>query len=111
MVLNFYKGIVMVYPRVGGGTGMSYHYRTRGLGLSPRGRGNLFRPSLPDGAAGSIPAWAGEPTHGCGTRTYSTVYPRVGGGTTGFPVTKTQDEGLSPRGRGNHGVSRHEDSG
>ena len=49
----------------------------------------------------SIPAWAGEPSSGCVMLSLSTVYPRVGGGTSSAFIVTIQEEGLSPRGRGN----------
>ena len=70
-----------VYPRVGGGTRMKEMIRLRGVGLSPRGRGNPQLPITAPGTNGSIPAWAGEPFRNAARCRYWT--------------------GLSPRGRGN----------
>ena len=50
-----------VYPRVGGGTPHIMSIKTRQIGLSPRGRGNLFTSRAILHRNGSIPAWAGEP--------------------------------------------------
>ena len=70
----------LVYPRVGGGNVIPRRLKTRAAGLSPRGRGKLFRRARRQHGRGSIPAWAGEtpPPRGAGGR--SQVYPRVGGG-------------------------------
>ena len=54
--------LMRVYPRVGGGAVSRSLTRGVTIGLSPRGRGSLIEPEpLADGA-GSIPAWAGEPS-------------------------------------------------
>ena len=53
----------MVYPRVGGETRWRRSPDVRGLGLSPRGRGNPARPGRRRGGRRSIPAWAGKPAH------------------------------------------------
>ena len=52
---------VWVYPRVGGGTFLCAVPLFSFEGLSPRGRGNRWRPLFHLPAGGSIPAWAGEP--------------------------------------------------
>ncbi len=97
--------IEWVYPRVGGGTICSAGNPCTDRGLSPRGRGNrLLRSSAPQGA-GSIPAWAGEPVAYLRTLGSVAVYPRVGGGTVVSLVVFAILAGLSPRGRGNHGLS------
>ena len=49
-------------------------------GLSPRGRGKLFRAVLLKMGERSIPAWAGETSVSAPFTARSTVYPRVGGG-------------------------------
>ena len=49
----------------------------------------------------SIPACAGEPRAAYPTLDTDAVYPRVCGGTGGYLVQPFQDEGLSPRVRGN----------
>ena len=91
-----------VYPRVGGGTSRMDRMRRHDDGLSPRGRGNRVR--RPDRMAGnrSIPAWAGEPAVAPCTAPMPRVYPRVGGGTSGWQWESYPRWGLSPRGRGNH---------
>ena len=50
-----------VYPRVCGGTAMTWRWRSSGRGLSPRVRGNRSKCSGRQGNLGSIPACAGEP--------------------------------------------------
>ena len=72
---------ITVYPRVCGGTPGGRSGVQSGGGLSPRMRGNPRRSPCQCGAAGSIPAYAGEPPPDiCMPRPYS-VYPRVCGGT------------------------------
>ena len=51
--------------------------------------------------AGSIPAWAGEPTSVTLSQGFGLVYPRVGGGTRKSVDGDSYGQGLSPRGRGN----------
>ena len=51
-----------VYPRVGGGTESVTDSIHAVCGLSPRGRGNLSTMVVAATRAGSIPAWAGEPS-------------------------------------------------
>ena len=70
-----------VYPRVGGGTGVTVWAGDSEVGLSPRGRGNLRCPANLGLGVGSIPAWAGEPVVNGSDGAGCTVYPRVGGGT------------------------------
>ena len=70
-----------VYPRVGGGTLDVLDHDDVLSGLSPRGRGNLGCPPVVRFAAGSIPAWAGEPRPSRRLLDRYRVYPRVGGGT------------------------------
>ena len=50
-----------VYPRACGGTGTHVYGSDISAGLSPRLRGNLYRPHRGLGGIGSIPAPAGEP--------------------------------------------------
>ena len=73
----------------------------RGLGLSPRVRGNPPHPADHAAPDRSIPACAGEPQtlrrKNCGPR----VYPRVCGGTTSPRPNTRPAMGLSPRVRGN----------
>ena len=92
-----------VYPRVGGGTSRFGGQQPQCQGLSPRGRGNHVHVDTPFRWAGSIPAWAGEPTRKLVIVNMSKVYPRVGGGTTPLPGGGSAAGGLSPRGRGNLG--------
>ena len=70
-------------------------------GLSPRGRGNPSRSQAEAKVTRSIPAWAGEPILEGVQFINQEVYPRVGGGTWAEHMTRTDPEGLSPRGRGN----------
>ena len=95
-----------VYPRVGGET---YTFVDNGAlmqGLSPRGRGNRCAGRARRGSSGSIPAWAGKPTLPATTRTRPRVYPRVGGETHVAGDHSDAASGLSPRGRGNHLLTR-----
>ena len=97
--------IVWVYPRVGGETeGRLTQERYYG-GLSPRGRGNLPIPSPPSSPPGSIPAWAGKPEIDEWRASRERVYPRVGGETAAYRAASHPWSGLSPRGRGNHGLA------
>ena len=79
----------------------------------PRGRGNLTTKPIPTITPRSIPAWAGEPASALRVALVTGVYPRVGGGTLLRPRLIHREEGLSPRGRGNHSISieRGEESG
>ncbi len=95
-----------VYPRVGGGTPADPDLGMRPLGLSPRGRGNLFPLTSPIYITRSIPAWAGEPPVGGFWGCSRWVYPRVGGGTPDFYQQIVAEEGLSPRGRGNQVIRK-----
>ena len=71
-----------VYPRVCGGTVEHVRLVVGIVGLSPRVRGNRLLAQLPDMAARSIPACAGEPPAiSCCAPLYA-VYPRVCGGTS-----------------------------
>ena len=72
---------VAVYPRVCGGTVSTRADRTRGMGLSPRVRGNQEGSAYRPGEARSIPACAGEPQGGLPGEQVRQVYPRVCGGT------------------------------
>ena len=74
-------------------------------GLSPRVRGNPLSPPRPIASLRSIPACAGEPSPRETGPPYSTVYPRVCGGTPRAGPALIATGGLSPRVRGNqHGV-------
>ena len=92
-----------VHPRVGGGTGEVAAACQYLEGPSPRGRGNHRTGQGPHLSPGSIPAWAGEPSGGCASASWTAVHPRVGGGTRGGTQTFGRGPGPSPRGRGNHG--------
>ena len=92
---------VAVYPRVYGGTLELVQDRQRSAGLSPRVRGNrdALLPGCP--RLRSIPACTGEPYRSYEGVRRVRVYPRVYGG-TGDEEDEAQDqEGLSPRVRGN----------
>ena len=75
-----------VYPRVCGGTSHDLGQQSAPKGLSPRVRGNLGPSTHAWWAGGSIPACAGEPCAGCGSRCRCRVYPRVCGGTKENPL-------------------------
>ena len=92
---------IAVYPRVCGGTCHRHSQRREGQGLSPRVRGNQGWLLQSYRTWGSIPACAGEPSRPAIRGYWSTVYPRVCGGTRlpCFPGRSTC--GLSPRVRGN----------
>ena len=75
-------------------------------GLSPRARGNPWRPSRRSDVPGSIPASAGEPTCISTARTTDWVYPRERGGTATETISVTLRSGLSPRARGNQPADR-----
>ena len=64
-------------------------------------RGNRGGHRYAAGAAGSIPAYAGEPRADTGGLSPARVYPRVCGGTSVQTDTLAEDGGLSPRMRGN----------
>ncbi len=90
------------HPRVGGGTCASRNQRLCIGGPSPRGRGNLCFCRFRTVRAGTIPAWAGEPHKWRKAPVFRWDHPRVGGGTIHGGFEKTQMQGPSPRGRGNH---------
>ena len=75
-------GRASVYPRVCGGTYTIAVCMSIGKGLSPRVRGNLRLGVHVAAAVRSIPACAGEPRALPACSPFSTVYPRVCGGTT-----------------------------
>ena len=94
-------GLGGVYPRVCGGTATSTIMESHFLGLSPRVRGNHHPDPQINVIDRSIPACAGEPWNGsCCTRTIW-VYPRVCGGTQSDAKRRADEQGLSPRVRGN----------
>ena len=90
-----------VYPRVCGGTGVHPANKRCNLGLSPRVRGNRGASRFEIQHARSIPACAGEPGAGEGSKASPAVYPRVCGGTSRCLRGCGQRKGLSPRVRGN----------
>ena len=71
---------IRVYPRVGGGNADKIQTGLLATGLSPRGRGKLYRATGKSQKARSIPAWAGETYPSTARAGFATVYPRVGGG-------------------------------
>ncbi len=89
------------HPRVGGGTCNRGITGRNDSGPSPRGRGNPFRAQQHRLSGGTIPAWAGEPRHGCFRHRSAWDHPRVGGGTRTARRKMRQPAGPSPRGRGN----------
>ena len=91
-----------VYPRVCGGTPDVRPSCCRRYGLSPRVRGNQVSSGTVTTWTRSIPACAGEPPSWCDSTISHTVYPRVCGGTSDGYVRVINNEGLSPRVRGNH---------
>ena len=92
---------VRVYPRVCGGTSSKIHAISPVGGLSPRVRGNPCPALVSSQSIGSIPACAGEPAPCPGHPRPHWVYPRVCGGTDVQCWAQNEDNGLSPRVRGN----------
>ena len=92
---------VRVYPRVCGGTRYIRTLIDPTEGLSPRVRGNQALEPQARKAYRSIPACAGEPSHGGRCAEKAAVYPRVCGGTETFADRIHRVVGLSPRVRGN----------
>ena len=90
-----------VYPRVCGGTFPIILAARRAEGLSPRVRGNQDDGERTPRRQGSIPACAGEPSPSSLPPGARRVYPRVCGGTLGPGKPDLDDDGLSPRVRGN----------
>ena len=90
-----------VYPRLCGGTLPAGAQLGATQGLSPRVRGNLVAPKLLAFRDGSIPACAGEPSSRSMGTNSTRVYPRVCGGTDRPVDGHDDDQGLSPRVRGN----------
>ena len=88
-----------VYLRVGGGARIIYLGDEEEEGLSPRGRRSLTKIKDENGNMGSISAWAEEPLLHHFPRHHSKVYLRVGGGAWLSSREKSDQEGLSPRGR------------
>ena len=97
-----------VYPRVCGGTGIEAFATWMAQGLSPRVRGNRDRGVRYLDGAGSIPACAGEPAYLSATRQFHRVYPRVCGGTRRMSYQRVNENGLSPRVRGNLSASTYD---
>ncbi len=92
---------VAVYPRECGGTANFHPMRRAVFGLSPRVRGNPYRPHTLGRNFGSIPASAGEPRCMWRTPCSVRVYPRECGGTYTLKGAGSLTDGLSPRVRGN----------
>ena len=90
-----------VYPRVCGGTGITWETLLDMNGLSPRVRGNRHGGQHYHLLLRSIPACAGEPPAACGNHPGTEVYPRVCGGTGTNNLLSGASLGLSPRVRGN----------
>ena len=90
-----------VYPRVCGGTCLMSSNTLIAAGLSPRVRGNPVGQRHRAACKGSIPACAGEPESSVIFVKSSRVYPRVCGGTARRRAFHEQQQGLSPRVRGN----------
>ena len=95
-----------VHPRVGGETTTQTHPGERGVGPSPRGRGNLADGDPRRGYWRSIPAWAGKPPIRDRWIARRGVHPRVGGETARRGGGVLRGVGPSPRGRGNRGRRR-----
>ena len=83
-----------------GGDG-EIEFPLKGCAYCPLVRGNLPVSRKAPLQSGSIPAWAGEPTSTDRCTEWTTVYPRVGGGTVAALGPVSLAAGLSPRGRGN----------
>ena len=90
-----------VYPRVCGGTRRMPLLPGHPQGLSPRVRGNQNAVQDDPQVGGSIPACAGEPHRPLLRHRRFEVYPRVCGGTPLRVGGDADDQGLSPRVRGN----------
>ena len=97
-----------VYPRVYGGTGCSAKNFCGCTGLSPRVRGNRGGRRSVLISRRSIPACTGEPLQSARPSRTPMVYPRVCGGTTPGPSDDQDDEGLSPRVRGNQFAAKEQ---
>ena len=89
------------YPRVCGATQKQTRRGVRGVGLSPRVRGN--RPSGFNiiSITGPIPACAGQPSCATSSPLKAGAYPRVCGATDPEAAGAVDCLGLSPRVRGN----------
>ena len=95
------RSVQAVYPHVRGETCESTYLTSHWKGLSPRARGNLWRPCVAADAVGSIPTCAGKPRCSARTGTSTRVYPHVRGETHGTITRRSDGRGLSPRARGN----------
>ena len=90
-----------VYPRLCGGTRRRPERGFGPGGLSPPVRGNHGLPKGWPMRWRSIPACAGEPTHGGRVGGGAAVYPRLCGGTKAAAIAVDKVDGLSPPVRGN----------
>ena len=91
-----------VNPRIRGGTGQHRQQPSPNKGQSPHTRGNRRRRAGRGADRGSIPAYAGEPTHVEGHRHLGRVNPRIRGGTLSCSTSAVRRTGQSPHTRGNH---------
>ena len=91
-----------VYPRGCGGASTTAPAHVDDPGLSPRVRGSLQDRQVCGALVGSIPAGAGEPSHGPLGPRASGVYPRGCGGAAANLPDRNLPAGLSPRVRGSH---------
>ena len=94
-----------VYPRACGGTDRVPILVRSVQGLSPRLRGNARSSSYSGCAGGSIPALAGERITSLQLDRILQVYPRACGGTASMYNFGFGFKGLSPRLRGNAGLT------
>ena len=92
-----------VYPRRCGGAARPRRRSSVRGGLSPQVRGSHLPGARRDGARGSIPAGAGEPTPPAATRARIQVYPRRCGGAPLPHSSESSSKGLSPQVRGSRG--------
>ena len=90
-----------VYPRACGGTRYRRYQRSMLDGLSPRLRGNGRDSGRSIPGPGSIPALAGERDPQREYQRILWVYPRACGGTLRKSHGLPENQGLSPRLRGN----------
>ena len=85
-------GVVPVYPRGCGGTGLAPIGMARSLGLSPRMRGHRESSAVVLKLRRSIPADAGAPSQASISSSAAEVYPRGCGGT---PAPVCQEPGAT----------------
>ena len=83
-----YSGFWRDYPRACGGTALFKEKFPEWEGLSPRVRGNRFKPIFSKLLRGTIPARAGEPVSRRKRALITKDYPRACGG-TGFVQRQT----------------------